>query len=120
MCHLHYKLAKHSPGLTEPPTEDTVTETLAKYDIDASGSLSKPEFVDFANKWFQDNGNAFFRRLVISSLISMVVLPGAASILHANAPLAKKVPKVIFKVLFGVGTFSTANRYIFAINTLII
>lgn len=105
MCHLHYKLAKKSPGVTEPPTGEKVTEMLAKFDTDSSGTLTEDEFTNFAAQWYGRNGAVFARRLIITSFISMVVLPETAGILHRELPIARQIPKAIFKVFFGVGKF---------------
>lgn len=110
MCHLHYKLAKKSPGVTDPPTSETVSEMLRLYDMDRSGTLTEEEFQNFASKWFERNGAVFARRLVVTSFISMVVLPETAAILHRELPIARQIPKIIFKVLFGVGKFQYQSR----------
>ena len=109
MCHLHYKLAKKSPGVTDPPTKEKVLETMSKYDLDASGTLTEDEFSNFAAKWFEKHGAIFLRRLVVTSFITMVVLPESAAILHRELPAARRIPRVIFKVLFGVGKFAFAS-----------
>lgn len=104
MCHLHYKLAKKSPGVTEPPTDEKVTEMISEFDFDRSGTLTEDEFLAFASKWFNLNGAVFARNLIVTSFIAMVVLPESAAILHRELPIARQIPKGIFKVIFGIGT----------------
>lgn len=104
MCHLHYKLAKKSPGVTEPPTSEKVSEMLREFDFDQSGALTEDEFQAFAAKWFNCNGAVFARNLLVTSFIAMVVLPESAAILHRELPIARQIPKAVFKVLFGIGT----------------
>lgn len=110
MCHLHYKLAKKSPGVTEPPTNEKVSDLLAEFDTDNSGTLTEDEFLRFAAKWYGRNGAVFLRGLLITSFISMVVLPETAGILHREVPIARQVPKAVFKVLFGISTFSCGHN----------
>jgi hypothetical protein len=102
MCKMHYKLAKKSPGVTEPPTGEEVEEKLREYDVDGTGGLSKDEFYEFCKRWFDQKGVFFLRNLLVTSFISMVVLPESAGILHRELPAARSLPKVLFKVLFGV------------------
>jgi EF-hand domain pair len=103
-CYLHYKLCRKSPGVTEPPSSEVVAATLERYDMDKTGALSRPEFHEFARRWFSEKGAAFFQRLLVTSFIWMVVLPESAGILHRELPAARKIPKAIFKVVFGVST----------------
>lgn len=110
MCHLHYKLAKKSPGVTDPPTSQKVDEMLREFDTDNSGTLTEDEFLAFAGKWFNRNGAVFARRLIVTSFISMVVLPETAAIVHREVPLARQIPKAAFKVLFGVILKLVATR----------
>lgn len=106
MCHLHYKLSEHKiTGVTTPPTKESVVNTLRAGDLDESGNLSEEEFVTFAREWFKDRGNLFFIRLILTSIISMVVLPGSANVLQKSIPGAHRVPSTLFKVGFGVGMF---------------
>lgn len=107
MCHLHYKLAKKSPGVTEAPTADKVDDMLREFDTDNSGSLTEDEFLAFAGKWFDSNAAVFARRLIVTSFISMVVLPETADIMHREIPLARQIPRAAFKLLFGIGTCPT-------------
>jgi hypothetical protein len=106
-CHLHYKLCKKSPGVTEPPSAELVASTLDRYDMDKTGSLSEIEFYNFAKRWFSEKGVAFLQRLFVTSFIWMVVLPESAGILHRELPAARKIPKAIFKVVFGISTYGT-------------
>lgn len=106
MCHLHYKLSENKiTGITTPPTKESVVKTLRAGDLDESGHLSQEEFVLFAQEWFKDRGNLFFLRLVLTSIISMVVLPGSANALQKSIPGAHRVPSMLFKVGFGIGMF---------------
>ncbi|CAN8063396.1 unnamed protein product [Agarophyton chilense] len=50
MCHLHYNLARYCPGLTQPPTSDSISELLRKHDKDSSSNLTQQEFFDMAVK----------------------------------------------------------------------
>lgn len=102
MCHLHYTLSSKSPGVTEAPTSAKVREMMAENDLDGSGTLSEREFEEFAAKWYERNGCEFVGRLVMSSALSMVVVPGLAGVLHARVPGMGVVPKALFKVAFGI------------------
>lgn len=106
MSKLHFKLYKKSPGVTEPPSAEKVASLLAKFDTDRSGSLTEDEFLAFASDWFDQNGVAFLRQVVITSFLSMVALPGIASAVQKETPVARRMPGGLFKVIFGVGTFS--------------
>lgn len=109
MCHLHYKLSEHKiTGVTTPPTKELVLNTLRAGDLDESGNLSEEEFVAFAREWFKGRGSLFFLRLILTSVISMVVLPGSATVLQKSIPGAHRVPSMLFKVGFGVGMLSPA------------
>lgn len=105
MCHLHFSLAKHSPGLTEPPTSDDVSKIMRENDKDGSSTLNEQEFFDMAVKWFDSSSLMFFQRLLITSMVSMVIIPGTANLLHKKIPFAKRLPNILFKVLFGVGKY---------------
>lgn len=102
ICHLHYKLASKFPGITSKPTKESVTEVMKQCDLDGSGSLSLQEFEVFASKWFESQSIMFGSRLIMSSAITMVVVPGAASIVREVVPLLKIIPRPIFKLFFGV------------------
>ena len=78
---------------------------MEQYDYDLSGTLTSDEFLDFATHWFENNGGAFLQRVLITSFIGMVVLPESANLLHSQLPFKRFVPRIMFKVLFGVGTF---------------
>ncbi|PXF43878.1 Caltractin [Gracilariopsis chorda] len=102
MCHLHFSLVKHSPGLTEPPTSDDVAKIMREHDKDGSSTLDEQEFFDMAVKWFDHSGAMFCQRLILTSLMSMVIIPETANLLHKKIPLARRLPNILFKVLFGV------------------
>lgn len=102
ICHLHYKLAAKFPGISSKPTKESVTEVMNQCDLDASGGLSLQEFEVFATKWFESQSIMFGSRLVMSSAMTMVVVPGAASIVREVVPLLKFIPRPIFKLVFGV------------------
>lgn len=110
MCKIHYKLAKISPGVSEPPNMEEVEEKLKEFDIDASGGLSKQEFHKFCKDWFGKKGVFFLKSLVISSFMAMVVLPNSAGKMHAEVPGAKFLPKSVFKVVFGIAFKLLATR----------
>lgn len=103
MCHLHYKLAKKCPGVTEAPSAERIRELMREYDIDESGTLSEDEFLKFASNWYDNNAATFAGNLIVSSFISMLLLPGMASILHRETPIVRRMPKAIFKCVFGFG-----------------
>lgn len=104
MCHLHYKLAKKNPGVTEAPSAEKVRELMGEFDIDESGKLSEDEFRLFAARWFENNGATFTGKLVVSSIISMLLLPGTAAMLHKEVRILRRIPRPIFKCIFGMGT----------------
>lgn len=60
------------------------------------------EFEVFAAKWFETQSIMFGSRLVMSSAMTMVVVPGAASIVRDVVPLLKIIPRPIFKLIFGI------------------
>lgn len=105
MCHLHYKLAKKSPGVTGAPSAKKVRELLREFDIDESGTLSEDEFFTLAARWYNKSATMFAGKMVLSSLISMLLLPGTATIMHKEIPGLRRVPKAIFKCVFGLGTY---------------
>lgn len=78
---------------------------MTKYDMDCSGTLSEDEFFHFATRWFNDNGGAFFQRLIITSVVGMVILPESAAMLHSKIPFKKFIPKMAFKIIFGIGMY---------------
>lgn len=110
MSKMHFKLAKISPGISEPPNGEEVDEMLVKYDVDASGGLSQEEFHKFCKEWFAGKGIFFLRSLIITSFMAMVALPNSADKLQKEVAIFKHVPKGAFKVLFGVVFKLVATR----------
>lgn len=106
---MHFKLAKKCPGVSAPPSGPKVAAILTEFDMDASAGLSQDEFVVFCQKYFASKGIAFLRNILITSFITMVVLPDASDKLRNEVPLLRKVPRVLFKVVFGFlfKTFAT-------------
>lgn len=87
---------------------------MAKYDKDVTDSLSREEFQQFARSWFAEHGGAFVGRLILSSVISMVVLPSAANLIEKMMPnKAGALLAGIAKVAFGIAfkTIGTALRF---------
>jgi EF-hand domain pair len=101
MCKMHFKLAKLSLGVSEPPNAEELEAKMVQYDTDASGGLTPDEFHRFCKEWFADKGVFFLKSLLISSFMAMVALPNMASALHKET-MPKSFPKAVFKVLFGV------------------
>jgi len=50
MCHLHFKLKKHVPGVTRTPTREAVQEVLGGFDANRDGVLDEAEFHRFAKE----------------------------------------------------------------------
>lgn len=48
MCHLHFKLKKHVPGVTRTPTREAVQEVLGSFDTNRDRVLDEAEFHRFA------------------------------------------------------------------------
>lgn len=109
MCHLHYKLAKRIPGVTEPPTSEAIAKAMNEFDVDQSGGLSYDEFLAFSKKWFSRRGFVFLRKLVVSAVMTMVALPESANLIQREVPAARIIPKRIFKVVFGISKLPASN-----------
>lgn len=110
MCHMHYVLASNKIiGVTDPPTKERVAEVLKEADLDSSGYLTEDEFVAFSAQWFQKQGPAFLGRVALSSFMGFVALPNAAVAVQDALPLLRPVPKFIFKMLFGMSTFTATH-----------
>lgn len=105
MCHLHYKLCDTCPGTTKPPTNETVSTKMREVDMDESGSLDKEEFRNFALAWFANDSRIVLPRLVLSACITTILIPNSANLIHKFLPIFQPVPKFVFKILFGVGTY---------------
>lgn len=103
MCHLHYTLKDKTPGVTDAPSGESVRALLAEHDMDGSGTLSLEEFQTLAATWYKRDAIVFAEKLLLSSFIGMVALPGAAELLHGQVPIMRRVPKMVFKVIFGIG-----------------
>lgn len=97
-------MAEKHPGLTTEPSKDLIDKTLKTCDRDQSGTLSEGEFAMFATKWFEQESVSFLVHLTITSVMTMVVLPGSANIVHERIVVVRPIPRILFKVLFGVGT----------------
>lgn len=78
---------------------------MREHDKDGSSTLDEQEFFDMAVKWFDHSGAMFCQRLILTSLMSMVIIPETANLLHKKIPLARRLPNILFKVLFGVGKY---------------
>lgn len=109
LAKMHFKLSKKCPGVSAPPSGPEVAVILTEYDMDASSGLSQDEFVVFCQKYFAGKGIAFLRNILVTSFITMVVLPDASERLRNEVPLLRRVPRVLFKVVFGFlfKTFAT-------------
>lgn len=106
MCHMHYKLAKRAPGITNPPTREKVSSTMSRYGLDTDGTLNRDQFHSFAKRWFDREGAFFIMRILFNVVVSMVIVPGSAAVIQKDIPFVRRLPRDVFKVVIGVGKFS--------------